>query len=100
MDDEPFRHLAPDADSQASFALRTCEGINRLTRTYEGKTIVIVCHSEIVDMTFRYFLGLPLLQHQLPVNFGSLAETSITYWRKGSKRWTLVQFNDHMHLCE
>jgi hypothetical protein len=54
----------------------------------------------IRHMTFRYFLGLPLLQRHLPVNFGSLAETSITHWQKGSKRWTLVQFNDHMHLRE
>jgi len=49
----------------------------------ESCMVLIVCHSEIVDMTFRYFLGLPLLQHQLPVNFGSLAETSITHWQKG-----------------
>ncbi len=32
MDHEPFRRLAPDADSSASFALRTCEGLDRLTR--------------------------------------------------------------------
>ncbi|HEX6483264.1 MAG TPA: histidine phosphatase family protein [Ktedonobacteraceae bacterium] len=98
-ENEPFRRFAPDADSPASFAVRTCEGLDRLTRHYEGKTIVIVAHSETVEMTFRYFLGLPLFQQHLPVKFGC-APTAITYWRKGSKQWTLVQFNDHMHLPE
>ncbi len=98
MEHEPFRRFAPDADSLASFAMRTYEGLDRLTRQYEGKTIVIVCHSEIIEMTFRYFLSLPLFHHQLPVKFGS-APTAITHWRKESKQWTLVQFNDHMHLC-
>ena len=99
VENEPFRRFAPDADSPASFAVRTCEGLDRLTRHYEGKTIVIVAHSEVVEMTFRYFLRLPLFHHPLPVKFGS-APTAITHWRKGSKQWTLVQFNDHMHLPE
>ena len=97
-ENEPFRRFVPDADSPASFALRTCEGLEWLTRDYEGKTIVIVGHSEIIEMTFRYFLRLSLFQH-LPVHFGS-APAAITHWRKGSKQWTLVQFNDHMHLRE
>jgi len=97
-ENDPFRRFAPDADSPASFAVRTCEGLDRLTRQYEGKTIIIVAHSEVVEMTFRYFLGLPLFQQHLPVNFGSHAPTAITHWRKGSKQWTLVQFNDHLHL--
>ena len=99
-ENEPFRRFAPDADSPASFALRTCEGLDRLTHHYEGKTIVIVCHSEVIEMTFRYFLGLPLFQQHLSVNFGSHTPTAITHWRKGSKQWILVQFNDHMHLRE
>src|SRR5947209_3458525 len=65
-ENEPFRRFAPDADSPASFALRAYEGLDRLTRQYKGKTIVIVGHGEIVEMTFRYFLGLPLFQQHLP----------------------------------
>ncbi len=99
IDREPFRRFAPDADSPASFALRTCEGLDRLTRQYQGKTIVIVCHSEVVEMTFCNFLGVPPLHYSLPVHFSS-APTAITHWRKDEKQWTLVQFNDHMHLRE
>lgn len=98
-ENEPFRRFAPDADSPASFALRTCEGLDRLIRHYESKTIVIVAHSETITMTFHYFLGLPLFQQHLPVHFSS-APTAITHWQKGEKQWTLVQFNDHMHLRE
>ncbi len=89
---DPFRRFAPDADSHASFAVRTCEGLDRLSRHYEGKPMIIVGHSEIVEMTFRYFLGLPLFQQHLPINFGSHAPTAITHWRKGSKQWALVNF--------
>lgn len=101
MEREPFRRLAPNADSTATFVMRACEAIDRLTRQHEGKTLVIVCHAGVIGITFRYFLGLPLLQYQLPANIAQLGachNTALTHWRKGSAGWSLIQFNDYMHL--
>lgn len=97
---DPFRRLAPHADSWAEFAWRACEALHRLTRDYEGQTLVMVCHGGIIGMTFRYFLHLPLLQERLPAALAHSTETGITYWRKGSAGWALMRFNDDMHLRE
>ncbi len=45
----PFRRLAPHADSWAEFAWRACEALHRLTRDYEGQTLVMVCHGDHWD---------------------------------------------------
>ncbi len=99
---EPFRRLAPNADSLMEFVTRACRGIDRLTRQYDGKTIVIVCHGGIIQVTFAYFFRLGIWR-QLPI---VAHNTSITHWHKSTfyvngkaeTLWGLVQLNDHTHL--
>ena len=101
-DKEPFRQLAPNADSWIGFATRACCGIDRITRQYDGKTIVVVCHGGIVAASFFYFFRLALWR-QLPIN---VHNTSITHWHKSmfvisgraETQWGLAQLNDHTHL--
>lgn len=103
LEQEPFHRLGLTGESMATFAMRTCEAIDRLTRQYEGKSLVIVCHGGVISITFSYFLGLPVLQYQSPPNLirlGSCQNTSITHWRKGQQGWILLRFNDYAHLDE
>jgi probable phosphoglycerate mutase len=101
-DQEPFRQLAPNADSWIEFVTRACRGIDRITRQYDGQTIVIVCHGGIIEASFFYFFRLGIWR-QLPV---IVHNTSITHWHKSmfyingraETQWGLVQLNDHTHL--
>jgi probable phosphoglycerate mutase len=101
-DKEPFRRLAPNADSLMEFVMRACRGIDRITRQYDEKTIVIVCHGGIIQATFAYFFRLGIWR-QFPI---IAHNTSITHWHKSTfyvsgraeTLWGLVQLNDHTHL--
>ncbi|HET9921085.1 MAG TPA: histidine phosphatase family protein [Ktedonobacteraceae bacterium] len=102
--DEPFRPVSPNGDSLAQFVTRTCEAIDRLTRQYEGQTMVIVCHGGVIIAMFAYFMGLNMLQ-PLPIVF-DFGNTSITHWFHGhsdgwagpAMRWHLKRYNDYAHL--
>src|ERR1700726_847399 len=101
-DQAPFRRLAPNPDSWIEFVTRACRGIDRITREYDGQTIVIVCHGGIIQATFAYLFRLAIWR-QLPI---IAHNTSITHWHKSTyyisgraeTQWGLIQFNDHTHL--
>lgn len=101
-DQKPFFQIIPGAESWVQFMLRACSSLNRLTRQYEGKTIVVVCHGGVIDASFHYFLHLSTLH--LPPTYFDTHNTSITHWYRSSDEgdyppgWTLERYNDIMHL--
>ena len=104
LDEEPFRRISPNGDSLAEFTMRACNALDRITREYQDKTIVIVVHGGILNATFIYFMGLSLLKPP-PIRLVS-HNTAITHWHRsrfddyGRQRptWCLRRYDDHAHL--
>jgi len=97
----PFQPLAPGGENWGQFVLRVGTALDRITRQYEGKTVVIVCHGGIIEISFLYFSGIAMLDLP-PVHYYN-SPSSITYWRKvpfdgWPAGWNLVKHNDDMHL--
>ncbi len=97
----PFFQITPQAESWTQFVFRAGTALSRITREYDGKTIVIVCHGGIIDSAFIYFLGLSSLH--FPRAFFDTRNTSITHWFRDSfaglpPSWILGSYNDSMHL--
>jgi 2,3-bisphosphoglycerate-dependent phosphoglycerate mutase len=100
---KPFFQIIPGAESWVQFMLRACTALNRITRQYEGKTIVIVCHGGVIDASFHFFFRLSTVH--LSASYFDTENTSITYWYRTSQltdsfasNWTLAGYNDVMHL--
>ncbi len=101
LDQLPFFQIAPDAESWAQFSLRVCTTLSRIIHTYEGLTIVLVCHGGIIDTSFSFFFGLSTVH--VPRALFKTRNTSITHWYKVPSdlfqdAWTLERYNDVMHL--
>jgi len=97
----PFRPVAPGGEYWGQFTLRAATALDRITRQYEGKSIVIVCHGGIIDSSFLYFFGMN--SFSLSQTRFLTQNTSITYWRKdylknSSILWRLIRYNDDFHL--
>lgn len=76
----PFQPLAPGGENWGQFVLRVGTALDRITRQCEGKTVVIVCHGGIIEISFLYFSGIAMLDLP-PVHYYN-SPSSITYWRK------------------
>lgn len=104
LDDEPFRCLGSTGESWGEFTFRACRALDRITREYAGKTIVLVTHGRFADSVFIRFLGLNAFR-QLPIVLDN-KNTSITHWHlahfpgygRDEPQWCLRAYNDHMHL--
>lgn len=99
LDEQPFRRVAPSGDSLAEFRMRICAAFDRVTREYEGKTLVIVCHGRVIETSFVYCLGLSMLR-TWPIH---VSGTSITYWYRSTAfyerrpQWHLYRHADQTH---
>lgn len=98
---DPLRPLAPGGENWGQFMLRVGSALDRITRQYAGKTVVIVCHGGVIDGSFMYFFGINTLALP-PVEFHT-HNTSITHWSQhthddGQSRWRLMSYNDATHL--
>src|SRR5215471_7457183 len=51
----PYQPIAPGGENWGQFMLRVGEALDRIVRTHEGKTIVLVCHGGVIDGSFLYF---------------------------------------------
>ncbi|MDQ2715702.1 MAG: histidine phosphatase family protein [Chloroflexota bacterium] len=60
IDKEPFRRVAPSGDSWTEFVMRGCRALDRISREYTGKTIVIVCHGRMIEASFTYCFQLDI----------------------------------------
>ncbi|GCE22753.1 histidine phosphatase family protein [Dictyobacter kobayashii] len=94
----PLTQPAPDGENWGQFQLRVGTALERIIRTYEDKTIVLVCHGGVIDGSFIYFHQLSSLA--VPVAGFRTRNTSITHWQKRGpdRRWRLVRYNDALHL--
>ncbi len=99
--EDPFKPIAPGAESWVQFMQRMGRAMYRLSHQYEGKTVVVVCHGGIIEGSFYYFFGLPTL-HGPQAHF-STRNTSITHWEQSEPenrppRWHLKRYDDDFHL--
>lgn len=100
-DQKPFFQVIPGAENWVQFMLRACAALNRITRQYEERCIVIVCHGGVIDASFHYFLHLSTM-HLPPASFAT-QNTALTHWYRAPQEdaaptWTLERYNDSMHL--
>ena len=101
LDQLPFFQVAPDEESRAQFSLRACTALSRIIHTYEGNTIMLVCHGGIIDTSFSFFFEFSTVH--IPRALFKTRNTSITHWYKVPfghvpNTWTLERYNDVMHL--
>ena len=100
----PYQPMAPGAENWVQFIMRVGEALNRITRQYEGKTIVLVCHGGVIDGSFLYFFKMSAWTPP-PTHFYT-RNTSITHWRQATsenreeKYWRLMKYNDAFHLYD
>lgn len=100
----PFRPMAPGGENWGQFMLRVGEALDRIVRTYEGKTIVLVCHGGVIEGSIIYFFQMSAWTIP-PARFAT-RNTSITYWKQfpsesnNEKYWHLMKYNDAFHLYD
>jgi 2,3-bisphosphoglycerate-dependent phosphoglycerate mutase len=100
----PYQPMAPGGESWGQFMLRVGEALDRIVRTYEGKTIVLVCHGGVIDGSFLYFFKMSAWT--LPPARFYTRNTSITHWKQlatgidEEKYWHLMKYNDAFHLYD
>src|SRR5579884_635436 len=103
-ENDPYRIIAPGGESWAQFMLRVGATLDRFARTYEGKTIVLVCHGGVIDGSFLYFFKMSAWTPP-PTRFYT-RNTSITHWKQltsatqEEKSWHLMKYNDAFHLYD
>lgn len=93
-----FHHLMDGYENWLEFSTRAQSALHRILQDHAGKTIVILTHGGVIQVSFEYFFGFG----QAPWDRTSLrmAYASITHWVRleGSKKWLLERFNDAAHL--
>jgi probable phosphoglycerate mutase len=100
----PFFRWVPGCENWLEFSIRADTALNRIAREHAGKTMVVVCHANIIEASLAFFLGLsgaPLLRlNVLP------GHASLTHWVKEApmpgflSEWLLERYNDRSHLLE
>jgi len=98
---EPFRPIAPGGEYWGEFMLRVATTLDRITREYVDRNIVIVCHGGVVDGSMVNAFQLNSL-YIPPVEFHTI-NTSITEWERRSSGeslglWRLIRYNDAAHI--
>jgi len=102
LEDNPFHPVSPGGETWGEFVLRAGTALHRIITEHEGKTIAIVCHGGIIDVSFIYFLAMDTLR--IPETRFDTRNTSITCWAKtalytnSEARWRLARYNDDMHV--
>lgn len=103
----PYRAMAPEGESWASFFVRVGEALLRAAADHAGGTVVVVCHGGVVEGSFAS-LGNLSLRRPFDVR---VENTSLTEWsylpadtdlgNPGHRlaRWRLDRFNDSAHLA-
>jgi broad specificity phosphatase PhoE len=108
---EPDRPFAPGGDSWNGFHVRVQRTLDRLARSYEGRTVVAVCHAGVIMASMRVLLGMPRPGTAASVSVGAgtgtgtgaelrPSNTGLTEWEHDEllDRWKLHSFNEAGHL--
>lgn len=97
LEAEPLRPIGLGGESWGQFTLRVGTALDRIAGAHSGRTVVIVCHGGVIDVSFLFFFGMPTLRMP-PAGFLT-HNTSITHWRQEpGRRWRLLRYNDDAHL--
>ncbi len=98
----PFFRWVPGCENWLEFSIRADTTFNRVVQEHAGKTLVIVCHANVIEASMAFFMGLsgaPLQRlNVLP------GHASITHWVKEPllrgflSEWVLDYYNDRTHL--
>jgi probable phosphoglycerate mutase len=97
MEAEPDRIFAPEGESWNGFHERVQQVLDRLAKTYEGRTVVAVCHAGVIQASLRLLLGIDRPgtgTRVVPTNTG-VTELA---WEPRPGRWALHSFNETCHL--
>ncbi len=93
--DNPFREVAPNGESWASFIERAANALMEIVSSNYGERVVVACHGGVIQASMVTFLGLS--------DFGTKAGlrpyyTSVTDWKIDGDSWRLLKYNDYSHL--
>ncbi len=94
----PFFRWVPGCENWLEFSVRVQLALNRILQEYEGKTIIIICHANVIEASFVYFFGhFGATIQRAPID---AEHTSITHWikRTDEQVWFLERYNDYYHL--
>ena len=100
---QPYQPKSPGGETWGAFLLRVATMLDRVTRDYEGKTIVLVTSGGVIHATFLVFFAMQTLVP--PPAWFATDNASITTWERRRWRnqphvWTLLRYNDTSHLHE
>ena len=97
MEASPDRVFAPEGESWNSFHERVSGMLARLAATYEGQTVVAVCHAGVIMASLRTLLDVPRSGAGAQLR---PSNTGLTEWEHDPERgrWTLHSFNEATHL--
>jgi broad specificity phosphatase PhoE len=93
---EPDRPFAPGGESWNQYQMRVRATLDRLALTYAGQTVLAVTHA-------GFIVAAMLVLFEIPGTGKGWLEpryTSLTEWQVTPERWTLVRYNDDLHLQE
>jgi probable phosphoglycerate mutase len=95
---DPDVPLSPGGESINQFHARVRTALDEVREAYAGRTVMVVCHGGVIDVTFREFLG---FHPSAPLDLWAL-NTSLTEFlhRPDVDRWVLRRFNDSAHLAD
>jgi len=90
-DRDPFRPIAPGAESWSSFVARASGAVAAVADAHPGGRVVVACHAGVVESTILRFLPAipPSGRLDLPTRHASM-----TRWARGDDRWLLLGYND------
>lgn len=99
--ESPYQPKSPGGESWGTFLLRVGAMLDRVTREYEGKTIVLITSGGVIHATFLIFFGMHAVLS--PPAWFATENASITTWEQRPWRnrpsvWTLLRYNDASHL--
>lgn len=99
---DPFRPLAPGAESWATFLTRVGTALADVAAEHAGATVIIICHGGVIEASFTALGNQPLHKSfDLEIGNTSLTEwTSPAQMQGDERRWTLARSNDTAHLAD
>lgn len=100
---DPYQPKSPGGETWGAFVLRVGAMLDRVTRDYDGKTVVLITSGGVIHATFLVFFGMQTLIP--PSAWFATENASITTWERRPWRdqprvWTLLRYNDTSHLDE
>jgi probable phosphoglycerate mutase len=97
---EPFRSFSPGGESWAEFTLRVGRTLDRITRAFVDKSVLLFTHGGVIDTSFLIFFGMSTMR--VPETHFFTHNASITQWEHrghdGIERWRLARYNDDLHV--